>query len=129
MWLFIKILLVFATFGIYLYPFSELVIRGITELSALHLTAGVGGYIIGGIVALLLAYQLLFPENKRISETKLIVKEYSPFSKAEFLLTRDIDNLSKQIYSLKYDLKLSNLSWKIDDLHRDIKDLKRSLKK
>jgi hypothetical protein len=127
LWIFIRVLSVIALFGVYLYIFSDLVIRGITELSAAYLAGGIGGYILIGIVALLLIYDYLY-QNNRDSQTKVIVKEYNPFPSAEFRLMRDMDELSKRIYSLKYDLKLSGLSWKIDDVHREVKDLARSLK-
>jgi hypothetical protein len=122
-----KILVVLTLFGFYLFLFSQLVLEGIGEASAIYLAIGVGGYIVVGLGAFFLTHHLLIANKTNDSQKTLIVKEYSPLLLWEFRLTRDLNNLSERIYSLKYDLKFSKLDWKIDDVLREIKDLKRSL--
>lgn len=139
LWFFLKIILVVSIFGLYLYIFSEFVIEGIRDFSAIHLAAGIGGYMVVGIVALLVMYQILFHDDFRKHLTNLITNSQRHLANLitnshevelrAFSLGRDLDSTDGQINSLKHNMDISELGWKIDDLHRDVKDLKRSLEK
>jgi hypothetical protein len=123
LWVLSKIIL----FGLLLYMFSEYVLQGISENSVINLTIGVGGYMFVSIVALLLIYQLLFAANTREDTPTLFLRMYN-LNHRLFWLGKDLDNTARQMDSLKNDLKLSELGWKLDDVLREIKDLKQSLK-
>lgn len=115
LWFVVKISVVVVTYFGYLFLFSELVIRGVAESSAIHLAGGIGGYIIVGIVTLLLIYDYFFNNEIR-------------YMASEMPSILSSNRVSSQIESARDDIRVIEIKSKLYDMERGLRDEIRSLK-